>query len=177
MNYVISRTEMVHVGGTKSYTIVAISNVDNGHALLITRWGKIGQFGQMKVERCFTDRIGAMVTKPDDTINAKMALKLNAKIKNGYTPSPTRTITVDTSNDVASNINAYWFYLGKDNAKFLCGSDLTAEALNKITRPDVISTTSITEEIVVGAPPPEPEPSREEIVKHNVTINANWGMF
>ena len=39
-----------HRGGTKSYHLVLIEAA-NGHCVVVNRWGKTGQFGEMKIEQ------------------------------------------------------------------------------------------------------------------------------
>lgn len=41
---------MIHEGGTKEYRIIFLSNLDNGNSLVIRRFGKIGTWGQVKVD-------------------------------------------------------------------------------------------------------------------------------
>ncbi|MER9176288.1 WGR domain-containing protein [Mesorhizobium sp. M0955] len=50
-----SRVSLDHHGGTKSYHIILVETAD-GLGLLVKRWGKTGQFGDMKSESYATYR-------------------------------------------------------------------------------------------------------------------------
>lgn len=65
-------THMVHSGGTKCYTVVAVHNVTQKEGVIFTRWGKIGTSGQMKREES-----GA-------TVKSKAVSTIRSKERKGY---------------------------------------------------------------------------------------------
>jgi predicted DNA-binding WGR domain protein len=46
----VTKVHATHRGGTKEYTLIRVTN-RSGFSLLITRWSKVRQSGQMAVEQ------------------------------------------------------------------------------------------------------------------------------
>jgi predicted DNA-binding WGR domain protein len=78
-----------HRGGTKSYHLMIIEAA-NGNAVFISRWGKTGQFGEMKVEE---------YDSPAKAMKA-WEKKEREKTRNGYGQAgPAREGRADTSDE------------------------------------------------------------------------------
>jgi predicted DNA-binding WGR domain protein len=63
-----------HSGGTKSFHLYVLTHKDSGRSLFVTRWGKTGAFGQVKVEQHSTAISGSRAFDK----------KLEEKEKGGY---------------------------------------------------------------------------------------------
>ena len=69
----IERVSLKHKGGTKAFHLYVISNIQ-GKSLFVTRWGRIGAFGSIKVEEFDTRK----------EAEKAFGKKLNEKTSRGY---------------------------------------------------------------------------------------------
>lgn len=102
--YEVMNLSMHHKGGTKSYhvtTIADINNVTSNHGgyVLIKRWGKTGAAGQLSCECFATFR----------ELNKAASDIVDSKIKGGYKPEgPRETIATDQRLLIAAVGRTIW---------------------------------------------------------------------
>lgn len=96
-----------HSGGTKSFHLYILHHKGSGRSLFITRWGKTGAFGQVKVDQC-ADR--NVATRAFDK-------KLEEKERGGY-----RGTAMDTPKDCADQ-GSLTGYIGAQLTSTISPSD------------------------------------------------------
>lgn len=98
-----------HKGGTKSFHLMEIVNA-KGNAVLITRWGKTGTFGQFDV-KSFTD---------GDNCKKAYSKKRAEKTKKGYMPTPSDMDIVQSEQELRLLLGVgYLSRFGADNLRVL----------------------------------------------------------
>jgi len=113
----IVRKSLRYRMGNKDYHGVLLTNADK-KAVLIFRWGKAGQWGQMKVEAF--DNAEAAEREFESKLRAKEAKGYDNELLN-------RVDTADNVAELQSVLGAsYWSNIGKKNLDHICEGAPTA---------------------------------------------------
>lgn len=158
----VEKTRLEHNAGTKAYFIVVITT-SSGRSLVINRWGKVGTWGQMKVER-FEKILDAKKTA---------ALKHGQKIGNGYILEKTEKRTAENEDDLKRVLGSYWPYMGRDNLLWL---ELDVD-VSEVRDPVSTEWEKKNGRYVPKDPKRRMIEEPEKSVEEKIADNSNWGMF
>lgn len=116
MSILIRKVSMQHRGGTKEYHLLSVRNTTTGKAILVTRWGKTGTWGQMKTEKG---------TETD--VSRAFDAKFDEKSGRGYRITNEKNASAANADEAQHIIGiTYWPQIGAANLEHvLPGVDTT----------------------------------------------------
>lgn len=91
----ITSISMDHKGGTKSYHLYLIRSADGPNAVFVSRWGKTGQFGDLKVQ-----------ISPPDVADKAFDKKLSEKTSGGYAVKTHKDLHANSWDEVTRTLGA-----------------------------------------------------------------------
>lgn len=81
-HFYFKKTELKHRGGTKSYTVLLVGNSLLNTALVVFRWGKVGNFGDVQVIRHNTGHAAGVEVDKKITSKGKGGYDVQTEVSN-----------------------------------------------------------------------------------------------